>query len=354
MPLLQSLFNRHAAMKLHWGQLPALLGWGVNFLRHASPAKHRAITKANFALADYSTRQTEAMAQKLNLQFERAAPGTIKLLRSAQARDAALRLADMLSAQGLAYEVLERAQVVEREPALHQATELFGGLYFPDDRVGNARLFCKELTEAAVRLGGRVRLNRPVTRLLRKNGVVMGVALADEQIFGEVVLAAGAMASSLAAPLGLKLPIRPAKGYSLTLQSDADMPVYHPLVDPHLHIAVTPLPGRLRLLGMAEFAGFDKHINPQRAALLRRFFERLMPQLAARLDWHSADIWAGLRPMSADGRPFIGASKLEGLWLNCGHGHLGWTMAVGSAKLLADEMMGQKPEINPSPFAASR
>jgi D-amino-acid dehydrogenase len=102
---------------------------------------------------------------------------------------------------------------------------------------------------------------------------------------------------------------------------------------------------------MVEFVGADRRVDPRRLSQLRGFFENLMPDLADELDWEQAEGWAGLRPMSADGRPFIGPSGIDGLWLNCGHGHLGWTMAVGSARLLADDITGASPEINAAPFS---
>lgn len=353
-PLLRSLFDRSAPMKLHLSQLPDLLGWGQKFLRHAAPAKHLQTTDANYALAAYSTQQTDALTQKLNLSYEQSAPGTMKLLRSAADRSQALALAERLAEHGLVYDKLDRDALLAREPLLAQAGDVVGALHFPNDRIGNARLFCLALAAAAETLGGRVCLNSRVDKLLVERGRVIGVHAGGEDMHGQVVLAVGAEADRLTKPLGLRLPIRPAKGYSLTLGVGADMMLRHPLVDPVLHIAVTPLPGRVRILGMAEFAGFNRSVDPRRGDLLRRFFTRLMPQVADGLDWSSGALWAGLRPMSADGRPFIGASRIDGLWLNCGHGHLGWTMAVGSAKLLADQMLGQRPEIDAAPFGAAR
>jgi D-amino-acid dehydrogenase len=184
---------------------------------------------------------------------------------------------------------------------------------------------------------------------------VVGVEVDGESLLGQVVVSAGVGARALLAPLGINLPVQPAKGYSLTLSTASleGTVLAHPLVDPRLHIAVTPLPDRLRILGMAEFIGHDRAIEPRRLRLLQQFFERLLPDMAAQLDWSAGEAWAGLRPMSSDGRPFIGATPIEGLWLNCGHGHLGWTMAVGSARLLADLMTGATPEIAPAPFAVS-
>ena len=352
--LFASLFDPLAPMKLHIGQLPTLIGWGLSFLRNSAPARHKAITSANFDLAHYSTRQTDALRQRLNLAYEQAEPGTLKLLRSEAEKADALAMADMLAAQGLRYEVLDRAALLAREPVLAQAEDgLVGAIYAPDDRVGNARLFCGALLQVALAAGGTVRFDTAVAKLLIDDGRVTGVQLADGEIVsGDVVLCAGAQSAKLAAQAGVSLPIRPAKGYSLTLDAaQLTTRLTHPLVDPQLHIAVTPLGDKIRILGMAEFAGFDTRVDPRRLGSLRGFFEQLLPNMAQELDWTNGRGWAGLRPMSADGRPFIGASARDGLWLNCGHGHLGWTMAVGSAQLLADLYDGRKPEIDDEAFA---
>lgn len=366
--LAASLFNPRAPMRLHLSQVLNLLGWGMSFLKNSAPARHRAITRANFALADYSTRQTEALEQKLNLQYEQAAPGTLKLLRNDEEARAALAMADMLATAqgdggGLRYDYLDRAALGKHEPAFANATDLVGAVYFPDDRVGNARLFCDALLAAAKKQGGEVRLRARVESLQVSDGAVTGVHLVDAQgqgevLHGDVVLCAGAASTRLAQQVGMRLPVRPAKGYSLTLPAasltgSVGLRLRHPFVDPQLHIAVTPMADKIRILGMAEFAGFDTDVKPARLAMLRRFFEQLLPEMAASLAWNKAEGWAGLRPMSADGRPFIGAAARPGLWVNCGHGHLGWTMAVGSARLLADLYLSRQPEIDATAFHPS-
>lgn len=352
--LLASLFDRNAPIRLHLSQVPNLLGWGLKFLRHASLPRHLAITKANFVLAHYSTCQTDALRQLLGLQFEDAMPGTLKIFRNASERDAALRLADLLNPLGLSYDVIDRDALLKREPSLAGAIDpILGALLFPNDRVGNARLFCERLVEKALERGGKTRLSTPVKKLLHKGGRVSGVRLAEEELHGQVIVCAGVGAPLLTGPLGLHLPIRPAKGYSLTVDAThvGDRRPRHPVVDAGLHIAVTPLGENLRVLGMAEFMGMNRNIDPHRVSMLEKFFTQIFPDLAMNLNWQNGESWCGLRPMSADGRPFIGPTPIDGLWLNCGHGHLGWTKAVGSARLLVDQILDRPTEINPAPFA---
>lgn len=350
--LFASLFSPNAAMRLDVRQIPDLFGWGLAFLRNSASARHAAITLANYRLADYSIRQTKALRQLLNLDYGHAEPGTLKLFASAAERTEALRLADLLTAKGLVYEELTQTQLLAKEPSLTKATGLRGGLYFPNDGIGDARIFCEQLAASAVERGGELRLNTKVEALLCEGEKVVGVRLPDGEMRGEVVLCAGVGAAKIARPLGMRLPVRPAKGYSLTVNSGTlkgAKPSYA-LVDPTTHITVTPLGERLRILGMAEFVGYDTQIDPNRLRLLRTFFERLFPDLAQEIDWAAGQGWAGLRPMSADGRPFIGPSEKQGLWLNCGHGHLGWTKAVGSARILADRMTGRPSEIDSAAF----
>lgn len=356
--LLTSVFDRAAAVRLHPREIPNLMSWGINFLRNSNVKRHKAITCANFRLANYSTRQTDALTQLLNLSYENAAPGTLKIYRNDAERSTALETADLLVPYGLTYEDLDQQTLLRREPSLaHCLDPVTGALLFADDRVGNARLFCEALAAKAEAHGGVIRYDETVRNLLVDNGRVIGIRVGEAEIHGQVVICAGVHAPTLLNPLGLKVPIRPAKGYSITLKKNSAAPTAgvamptHPIMDNMQHIAITPLGEKLRVLGMAEFIGMDLNLDPERLSILRGFFERTLPEVSQCLDWSTAENWCGLRPMSSDGRPFIGPTPVKGVWLNCGHGHLGWTMAVGSARILADQMTGRQPEIDATAFA---
>ena len=155
--------------------------------------------------------------------------------------------------------------------------------------------------------------------------------------------------------VGLNLPVRPVKGYSLTFDTTGLNNVPNiSLVDESIHTAVTSFQNRIRVAGTAEFAGYDDAIHPKRIDYLYRMLENIYPSLYSQLEEGEGKIWHGFRPMSADGLPFIGTTKIEGLFVNCGQGHLGWTLAMGSAALLADQLQFKDSEIDRNPYLASR
>ena len=353
----------HPTRQLNWRDLWHALGWSIGFLRQTTPARTAAIAHANFALAAYSTRQTVALQKNLNLQFAHHAGGSVKIFRTRKSRDAALYLADRLAPLGLNYKLLPRTALESAVPALHNTDpRIIGALHFPDDWHGDARAFCEALLAAALAKGGTIRTQARVNHLLVEKDKIVGVRLdGGETLYGDVVLCAGVDAPQLAAQAGVHLPIRPVKGYSITLPSSLATTkktprLAHVLVDTALHIGITPLDQMVRISGLTDFVSMadftsTKSLNPKRLQILRQFFAKTLPDMAQAIDWQQGKNWCGLRPMSADGRPFIGASGVGGLWLNCGHGQLGWTMAVGSARLLAAQMMGAPPEIDAAAFS---
>ena len=153
----------------------------------------------------------------------------------------------------------------------------------------------------------------------------------------------------------INLPVRPVKGYSLTYDTAGlnNTPSYA-IVDESIHTAITPFKNRVRIAGSAEFVGFENQIHPKRIKYLNTMLANVYPNLYSQVDKNEGKIWHGFRPMSADGLPFIGKTKISGLFINCGQGHLGWTLAMGSANLLADEILNKDSEIDRSPFLASR
>jgi D-amino-acid dehydrogenase len=356
--LIESLFDPRSAMKLRWKAIPGLTFWGLRFLRNSVPARHAATTTANYTLAAYSTALTDAWRASAGLTYDYSATGTLKVFETQAAMDAAQSLAESLSPYGLRYDAVDTAGVVAAEPQLENIRDrLIGGLKFPDDRTGDARQFTLSLAGKAQALGGTIRTGLPVRRIVTEGGRAVAVEMEGGVLPARaIVLAAGTTAPALAAPHGVPLPVAPAKGYSYTVDASSlgNRMIRVPVIDDVMHAAVVPIGNRLRFVGTAEFAGMNKQIDPVRVDNLKSLFHRLFPHLSNQIDLSSGTAWAGLRPMSADGRPFIGASPLPGLWLNCGHGHLGWTKAAGSAKLLADLIEGKPADIDPAPYGYGR
>jgi D-amino-acid dehydrogenase len=355
--LWDGLTNPASAMRVRWQALPSLVGWGLRFLHHSSPSRHLASTVANFHLCHFSTATMKAWRDTHGLQFDSVDAGSLKLFRSRAAMAGPIATARLLAQHGLRFEVLDADETVAREPLLaHVRDEIAGAIFYPDDSRGDSHALCQALAGLARAEGVDIRTNAPVSRILRARGRVRGIEVAGTTLAADhVVVAAATAAPRLLAPLGLRLPVRPAKGYSVTIRIPGDnrIPAI-PVIDDAMHAAIIPLGNRIRLAGTAEFAGEDRSIDPTRTDNLKSLLAGVYPDLAADLPRAEVEDWTGLRPMSADGRPFVGETRIPGLWLDTGHGHLGLTMAAGSAVLLADLMEGRTPPIDPAPYSAQR
>ena len=247
----------------------------------------------------------------------------------------------------VAYELLDADQLALIEPSLAQARErLAGGLRLPKDETGDCHRFTNALCERARALGVDFRFDQTVDGLVTEGGRVIGVRAGGELLKADrFVLAFGSYSRSFLRPLGLDLPVYPVKGYSLTVPLvDPAFAPQSTVLDETYKIAVTRLDDRIRVGGMAELGGFDLRLDPRRRATLELVVNDLFPGG----DLARATFWTGLRPMTPDSTPVIGATKYPNLYLNTGHGTLGWTMACGSAKLISDMVMGQRTEISAS------
>ncbi len=355
--LIGSLLGLPSPVKLRASAIPSLLGCGWEFIRNSTRTRHDRATRASFLLAKYSVEQTKKLRTDLALQYEASTVGSMKVFDSKQAMDTSLRLAELLAQFGLRFESMDADRAVEMEPALAPVrSSIAGAIRFPDDEIGDARLFCERLCNAFVRLGGKVCFGVTVEDIRTRGTEVTGVEIGGEiQPTEAVVVAAGNASPSLVRDFGVALPIRPAKGYTITFDvSQARGVPRMAIVHDARHAAIVPIGMRLRLAGTAEFSGEDFGVAPDRFEYLYGLLEDLLPQLASQLPREKAQPWTGLRPMSADGLPFIGPSPIRGLYLNTGHGHLGWTLAVGSANLLADLFEERPPAIDAEPYDVTR
>ena len=355
--LAASLFGGHQSMQVRWRTLPSLMRWGIAFLRNSSAPRFQAAVLDNFALASYSRGKTLALVERFGSRYTLLDSGTLCVYRHADEMVERREICELLGDNGLEWREVGRDEIAELEPALADvANELAGAFWLPGDAVGDAHLFCRELEQDILQGGGEIDTGIEVNGFVHKNGKVSGVDTNRGRIdAGRVVVAAGSHSTGLLRQLDLALPVQPAKGLSLTF----DCAGMHGLpgvaiLDEASHAVISPFTDRVRVVGSAEFAGFDKSIADKRMDYLFESLAALLPGLVAKVDRAAATPWAGLRPMSSDGRPHIGATGIDGLYVNAGHGALGWTMAMGSAHLLADLLTGTPPEIDHRPFLPFR
>jgi D-amino-acid dehydrogenase len=360
--LLRDLGNEDATALLRLRALPSLIGWdggwGLRFLRQSALPHHLENTRANLRLARYSASLMAEMRAR-GIDDHGHANGSLMLFRDRAALNAAQAWAERLAADGRRYERLTTEEALSREPALTPiASELTGALFNPDDQRADALLHCQSLAAHLAARGVEIRYDTSIQRLDQRQGRVRGVidAQGRAEEADAVVLAAASHSPALARNSGLDIPIQPAKGYSLTLSPPPGTPMPRMgVMDAQLHVAVVPVgDDRLRIAGTAEFTGHDLTLNPRRIANLQRMIARVYPEIVAATAPSQQTPWTGLRPMVHDGLPLIGPTRVPGLYLNTGHGHLGWTQAAGSGRLLADLMGGRTAEIDARRYLPER
>ena len=355
--LAASLFDPRSSMRLRWHAIPSLFGWGIRFLRHSSSTHFFDACTANYELLKHSMDMTGELADGLDLEYCRGRNGTLSVFRAPADFDAKMRVCRHAAEAGLEFRELPPAEVVAKVPALADIEgKIFRGLHYPRDEHGDAHLFCRSLLPHFEAAGGRTKFGTRVHRLLVERGKLVGLQTSDGDIKADrVIVAAGTRSPALLVTAGVRLPVKPVKGYSVTVELDdtEGFPTL-PVIDDSMHACVTPFGNRLRMVGTAEFTGFDTRIDPVRTDNLYSLYEELFPTIASRTDKSMAKNWAGLRPMSYDGKPFIGPGGIDGLWVNTGHGPLGWALAMGSAHLLADLVGSKKPTVDPQTFSLAR
>jgi D-amino-acid dehydrogenase len=353
--LLQSLPRSDSALKLRLKALPQLAGWGLGFLRNSSPARYRRNSVKNLKLALHSVQVMAELRREINIEYGGAWPGTLRVIRDPAALARALAWAEGLRAEGLTYRPLTAAQVVALEPALAPiGGQLAGGIHYPVDEMGNAYRFCVALADHARRAGVEFLFETPVTRIeLGKGGVAAVLSGSRRFTADRYVVAAGSYTPLLLKRLGLSVPVKPAKGYSITFERrPLDPPLRVPVADDDFHAVVVPLENVIRVAGTAEFTGYDLGLTEARIANLLTLVNQVLPN--GRFERSQATAWCGLRPMSVDGVPIIGPTPIANLWTNTGHGPLGWTLAAASGHLLADLMTGGSPAVEPEAYALAR
>lgn len=347
--LLRWVGREESPLLLRPGRLPHMARWGIGFLRHCRPREHERVKVLNTRLALYGRERMAELRAATGIAYDGGQRGSMKIFGDGAAFETARSAAASIEPLGVRSHALDVDGVLEHEPALADTrASLVGGIHFPDDESGDACRFVRELGRVLVERGAELRTGEAVQRLEGDRSGIRSVVTDRDVIQADrYVLAAGVDAPALARPLGLRLPIEPAKGYSVTLPVDdgPDVPRM-PLIDEAHRVVITRLGGRLRIAGTVEFAGFDRTIRLPRVEVVQRQGLSNLPSLAARLDPGKAEPWACLRPVSIDGAPLIGASPIPDLFLNTAPGHLGWTFAAAAGRIVADQVSDRVPGID--------
>ncbi|MDP3595148.1 D-amino acid dehydrogenase [Phenylobacterium sp.] len=333
---------------------PAMIGWLLAMLRNCTPARY-ALNKARMVrLAEYSRDQLIDLRAETGIRYDERMRGTLQLFRTQHQLDGVAKDIEVLKAGGVPFEVLDRAGCIAAEPGLANARDtLVGGLRLPHDETGDCFMFTTALAKLAGELGVNFQYETAITGLRIEAGRVAGVVTNRGEVKADAYLVAlGSYSPALVRPLGLRLPVYPVKGYSITVPiAQPERAPVSTLLDESYKIAITRLGDRIRVGGMAEISGFTNDLRPERRRTLEHSLESLFPGAGTPRE---ATFWSGLRPMTPDGTPVIGATAVDNLFLNTGHGTLGWTMACGSGQVIADMIGGGAPAIDTRDLSIAR
>ncbi len=340
------LLQRHAplAIKLT-GDVDQYL-WMAQMLRNCTAARYAVNKERMVRLSEYSRDCLDELRAETGITYEGRQLGTTQLFRTQAQLDAAAKDIAVLQRSGVPYELLDRAGIARVEPALAKVShKLSGALRLPNDQTGDCQMFTSRLAEMAVVLGVEFRFEQNIQRLDYAGDRLAGVWIDGKlETADRYVLALGSYSPQMLKPLGIRAPVYPLKGYSLTVPiSDPAMAPQSTVLDESYKVAITRFDQRIRVGGMAEIAGHDLSLNPRRRETLEMVVGDLYPQGG---DPSDAVFWTGLRPATPDGTPIIGATPYRNLFLNTGHGTLGWTMACGSGRVLADLLASKRPQIS--------
>jgi D-amino-acid dehydrogenase len=347
------LFQRHAPLAIQPDGSLFQLQWMWEMFKNCDADRYAVNKERMVRLAEYSRDCIRALRAETGIAYEGRQQGTLQLFRTQAQFDGAAKDIEVLKEAGVAFEVLGREQLAQAEPALGNVrNKLVGGLRLPNDETGDCQLFTTRLAQMARELGVRFQFDTAIERLDIANGQVAGVHTSRGRVTADrYVLALGSY-SRLLLQDQFRVPVYPLKGYSITVPIvDAAKAPVSTILDETYKIAVTRFDDRIRVGGMAEIAGYSKVLNPRRRETLELVVNDLFPGGG---DVARATFWTGLRPMTPDSTPIVGATPLNNLFLNTGHGTLGWTMACGSASVIADLVSGKVPAIHADDLAVFR
>lgn len=348
------LFMKHSPLIIRPGLDPAMWQWILKMLRNCTSARYALNKSRMMPIAQYSRDVLKNLRAETGLAYDERTQGTLQLFRERKQVDGAADDIAVLKKLGVPYEVLDAAGCIAVEPALAEVREkIVGGLRLPQDETGDCHLFTQRLAALAEGLGVSFRFGTTIEGFERNGDRIDAIRTSNGLLKADAyVLALGSYSTQLAADLDIRLPVYPVKGYSITVPivNPAAAPV-STVMDESYKIAITRLGDRIRVGGTAELSGFNRRLYPAPRETLELSVRSLFPSAA---DFSNVSFWSGLRPMTPDGTPVIGSSRYRNLYLNTGHGTLGWTMACGSGRIIADVISGKTADIDISDLGLSR
>jgi D-amino-acid dehydrogenase len=334
---------------------PTMWAWGWQMLRNCNEDSYRINKSRMVRISNYSRDVMPDLIADTGIQYDGRAQGTLQLFRTEKDFKGSKADQDILAEYNSPFEVLDPDGCIAVEPALAAVREKFvGGLRLTADRTGDCRMFTVALAEKCAEMGVKFHYGQSIRSIAIENGRVAGV---DTEMAGRFtgdryVSALGSYGPRILNPIGVRLPVYPVKGYSVTLPvTDDRMAPQSTIMDETHKVAITRLGDRIRVAGTAEIAGYSHRLGPHATDTVRHVIGDLFPQGG---DLAKAEGWTGLRPMTPDGTPVLGPSRYDNLFLNTGHGTLGWTMACGSGRAVADVVLGKTPEISFEGLTAER
>jgi D-amino-acid dehydrogenase len=346
MELLRSLTVEDTALRVNPFKAPTMAAWGLRFLRECTADRARRNTLVKLRLAQYSQRKLNEIAETEKIEYHDIHAGLLYLYRDPKRFEAGVAKWKLIRDHGQPQEILDPDGVAELEPALAPVKhKLAGAIYGPTDSSGDSVKFTRDLQAVCERMGSRFLLGTGVKRLIAKGDRIEALETeAGDSIGGDVfVLSAGVHSPQIARTVGVRLPIAPAKGYTATFPvKDGGAVPRIGAVDEELLVAWCRMGDKLRMTSSAEFTGYETTYRDRDFRIIRKLAESLLPQAA---DYDRGTYRACNRPMTPDGPPILGTAKHQNLYINSGHGHMGFTMACGTSRIVADLIDGRKTEI---------
>lgn len=347
------MFQQHAPLSIRPDGTLFQLRWMWQMLMNCNAERYAVNKERMVRLAEYSRDCIRALRAETGIAYEGRQQGTLQLFRTQQQLEGAAKDIAVLEEAGVPYQLLSREQLARSEPALAAVRDkLSGGLRLPNDETGDCQLFTQRLAAMAEGLGVKFLYQRSIDSLVTQGNAVAGAMVGGEPMLADLVVVALGSWSTPFVRNFLEIPVYPLKGFSITVpMADPSRSPVSTVLDETYKVAITRFDDRIRVGGMAQIVGYDRSLDPAKRRTLEHVVTDLFPGAG---NVEQATFWTGLRPMTPDGTPIVGPTHVKGLWLNTGHGTLGWTMACGSGKLLADLVSGTSPAIRADDLSVAR